>query len=30
VAPSTDSRPALVVTPVVDDFTDVTPVDDLA
>jgi hypothetical protein len=30
VAPATDSRPALVVTPVVDDFTDVTPVDDLA
>jgi hypothetical protein len=30
VAPLTDSRPALVVTPVVDDFTDVTPVDDLA
>jgi hypothetical protein len=30
VASSTDSRPALVVTPVVDDFTDVTPVDDLA
>jgi hypothetical protein len=30
VAPSTDSRPALVVTPVVDDFTDVTPADDLA
>jgi len=30
VAPSNDSRPALVVTPVVDDFTDVTPVDDLA
>jgi hypothetical protein len=30
VAPATDSRPALAVTPVVDDFTDVTPVDDLA
>ena len=30
VAPVSDSRPALVVTPVVDDFTDVTPVDDLA
>jgi hypothetical protein len=30
VAPLSDSRPALVVTPVVDDFTDVTPVDDLA
>ena len=30
VAPLSDSRPALVVTPVVDDFTDVTPADDLA
>jgi len=30
VAPLSDSRPALVVTPVVDDFTDVTPLDDLA
>jgi hypothetical protein len=30
VAPLTDSRPALVVTPVVDDFTDVTTADDLA
>ena len=30
VAPVSDSRPALVVTPVVDDFTDVTPADDLA
>lgn len=30
VAPVYDSRPALVVTPVVDDFTDVTPADDLA
>lgn len=30
VAPESDSRPALVVTPVVDDFTDVTPADDLA
>jgi hypothetical protein len=30
VAPATDSRPALVVTPVADDFTDVTAADDLA
>lgn len=30
VAPVSDSRPALVVTPVVDDFTDVTTADDLA
>jgi hypothetical protein len=30
VAPESDSRPALVVTPVVDDFTDVTTADDLA
>jgi hypothetical protein len=30
VAPLSDSRPALVVTPVVDDFTEVTPVDVLA
>ena len=30
VAPDSDSRPALVVTPVVDDFTDVTTADDLA
>jgi hypothetical protein len=30
VAPVSDSRPALVVTPVVEDFTDVTTVDDLA
>ena len=28
VAPSTDSRPVLAVTPVVDDFTDVTPPED--
>lgn len=30
VAPVSDSRPALVVTPVADDFTDVTTADDLA
>lgn len=30
VAPVSDSRPALVVTPVVDDFIDATPLDDLA
>jgi hypothetical protein len=30
VAPATDSRPALVVTPVIEDFTDVTTADDLA
>lgn len=30
VAPVSDSRPALVVTPVVEDFTDVTTADDLA
>lgn len=30
VAPASDSRPALVVTPVADDFTDVTTADDLA
>jgi len=30
VAPVSDSRPALEVTPVVDDFTDVAPLDDLA
>lgn len=30
VAPDSDSRPALVITPVVEDFTDVTTADDLA
>jgi hypothetical protein len=30
VAPESDSRPALVITPAIDDFTDVTTADDLA